>query len=111
MTWRDVCLIARMRITLNGEDVAVTDQLQAYAEYRIFTSIARYASSIRVVKATLRQYPSDRNRFLCLVSVELGPSSRITSRARGLHPNSAIDRAADRMASELSRRVPQHVSS
>jgi ribosomal subunit interface protein len=99
-----------MRITLTGQDVAVADQLQAYAEYRLFTGIARYDSLIRGVSVTIRHDASNRGPFLCLVVIDLGRGGYIKTRARGRHPNAAIDRAANQVASLLSRRAPRHVS-
>jgi len=99
-----------MRIRLTGKDVIITDQLQAYAEYRLFTSLARYGYFIRAVNVTLRPIASKRDAFLCNVVVDSGPSGPIKTGARGPHPNAAIDRAADRIASLLSRRGPKHVS-
>ena len=42
-----------VRIPLTGKDVIITDQLQTYVEYRLFTSIARYQALIREVNVTL----------------------------------------------------------
>lgn len=100
-----------MRIMLTGKDVAVTEQLRAYAEYRMFTSIARYEPLVRAVNVTLRRHTDHQDRFLCLVSLDLSPSGQITTRASAPHPNVAIDRVADRVASLLGQRVPRHVSS
>jgi hypothetical protein len=43
-----------MQFMLTGDGLAVSDQLRAYAEYRFFTRIARYASAVRVVQMTVR---------------------------------------------------------
>ena len=99
-----------MQIRLTGSD-RVRDQFQAYAQYRIFTSIARHEHLVRIANVTVREEASNRERFLCVVSLDLRFSDSITARARGAHPNHAIDRAADRLASLLGRLVPQHVSS
>ena len=99
-----------MQIRVTGSD-RVRDQFQSYAEYRIFTSIARYEHLVRVANVTLREDASNRDPFLCVVSLDLRLSDPITARARGAHPNHAIDRAAERLASLLGRLAPQHVSS
>jgi ribosomal subunit interface protein len=100
-----------MRIVLTGKDVTVTDQLQAYAEYRLFTSIARYETLIRVVHVTIQQDISHRARFLCVIVVDLRSSGQIKAQARGSHPNAVIDRVSGRTASLLSRHVSREVSS
>jgi ribosomal subunit interface protein len=97
-----------MRIPLTGNDVVITNQLQTYVEYRLFTGVARYQALIRGVNVTLRH--SLTGRFLCVVDVDLGPGEQIKIRAFGDHPNAAIDRAADRTSLRLSRRASQHVS-
>jgi ribosomal subunit interface protein len=99
-----------VRIPLTGTDVIITDQLQTYAEYRLFTSIARYQAMIREVHVALEHNRGNRGRFLCVVTVVLGPGEQIKTRAYGPHPNAAIDRAADRTSLRLSRRTSQHVS-
>ena len=100
-----------MRIPLTGKDVIITDQLQTYVEYRLFTSIARYQALIREVNVTLEHNRGNRGRFLCVVAIDLGPGERIKIRAHGAHPTAAIDRAADRTLLRLNRRSSQDVSS
>jgi ribosome-associated translation inhibitor RaiA len=100
-----------MRIPLTGKDVIITDQLQTYVEYRLFTSVAPYQALIRGVNVTLGHNRGNGGRFLCVVAVDLGPGEQIKIRASGAHPNAAIDRAADRTSLWLSRRTSQHVSS
>lgn len=100
-----------MRIGLTGKDVIITDQLQTYVEYRLFTSVARYEALIRGVNVTLGHNPGNSGGFLCVVALDLGLGERIKIRASGAHPNAAIDRAADRTSLRLSRRTSQHVSS
>ena len=99
-----------MRITLTGQDVVVTDQLQAYTEYRFFAGIARYEPLIRTISVAIRLNASNRDAFVCLAVVDLGPTGQIKTRARGRHPNAAIDRVAAQGASRLSRRGPRHRS-
>ena len=100
-----------MRIPLTVKDVIITDQLQTYLEYRLFTSTARYHALIRDVHVTLERHRGNRSRFLCVVTVDLKPTEQIKVRAYGAYPNAAIDRAADRTSLRLSHRTPQHVSS
>jgi len=100
-----------MRILLTGKDVIITDLLQTYVEYRLFTSIARYQSLIRAVHVTLQHNPGNRSQFQCVVAVDLKSGQQFTIRASGAHPNAALERAADRTSLRLSRRTPEHVSS
>jgi len=100
-----------MRIMLSGADFEITDPLRAYAEYRLFRSVARHEPLVTAVDIAVRQYESERDRFLCTVAVALRPAGRIRTQARGPHPGAAIDRAADRTAWLLDRRAQQPVSS
>jgi ribosomal subunit interface protein len=100
-----------MRIPVTGKGVIITDQLQTYVEYRLFTSIARYQALIGGISVTLGHNQRNRGPFLCVVAVDLTSGGQMKIRASGAHPNAAIDRAADRTSLRLSRHNPQHVSS
>ena len=100
-----------MRVQLAGKDLLLTDQLQAYVEYRLFTSVARYEALIRGINVTLGHNARNGGRFLCVVALDLGPGGQIRIRASGAHPNAAIDRAAERTSLRLSHRSSHHVSS
>ena len=100
-----------MRIMLTGKNLDITHQLQAYTEYRFFAAVARYEPLIRSISVMIGQNAGSRDPFVCLVVVDLGRAGQIKTQARGRHPNAAIDRVADRVASLLSRRVSRHVSS
>jgi ribosome-associated translation inhibitor RaiA len=97
-----------MQFMLTGDGLAVSNQLRAYAEYRFFTRIARYASAIRVVQMTVR---CDGDAYFCTAAVDPARAEGFTVQARALHPNAAIDKVADRAARLLSRRDRQPVSS
>jgi ribosomal subunit interface protein len=100
-----------MRILVTSKDVIITDQLQTYVEYRLFTAIARYQAVICGINVALGHNAGHRQRFLCVVMVDLSSGEQIKIRASGAHPNAAIDRAADRMSLRLSHRASPHVSS
>jgi ribosome-associated translation inhibitor RaiA len=97
-----------MHFGLTGNGLAISSQLRAYAEYRFFTSTARYTSSVAVVQMTLRQ---DGDVYSCTAVVDLAPSGTLTIQARAPHPNAAIDSVAERAARLLSRRDFRPVSS
>jgi ribosomal subunit interface protein len=100
-----------MRIMVTGEDLNITNQFRAYTEYRFFAGIARYEPLIRSVNVTIRQITRIRDTFVCLAVVDLWGGTQIKSQARCHNPHAAIDRAVNKVASLLSRRVPRHVSS
>ena len=94
-----------MRINVSGADTAVTDEKRAYAEYRFFTSIAAHVARVRAVDVVVRRDGAKCPPFLCTVTIDLGPSGRIKTQARAVHPIAAMDRAADRAAWLVARRV------
>lgn len=97
-----------MQFRLTGNGLAISNQLRAYAEYRFFTSTARYASGVAVVQMTLRQ---DGDVYFCIAVIDLAPSGALSIQASAPHPNAAIDRVAERAARLLSRRDLRPVSS
>jgi len=97
-----------MQFVLTATGLTISSQLRAYAEYRFFTSIARYATGVRAVHVTLRL---DGGVYRCTATIELASFGPLTIQARAPHPNAAIDLLAERAARLLSRREPQSASS
>jgi ribosome-associated translation inhibitor RaiA len=95
-----------MRIRISSIDTPISNEKRAYAEYRFFTSIAPYETRIEVVDVAVRR-SAVGEQFLCTVAVNLGRDGHIKTQARALHPSAAIDRAADRTAWLIGRRIGQ----
>jgi ribosome-associated translation inhibitor RaiA len=102
--WLERCQIFSMQFVLTGSGLVISHQLRAYAEYRFFTSIARYAAGVDAVHVALRL---DGGVYRCTAAIELASFGPLTIHARAPHPNAAIDRLADRAARLLSRREPR----
>ncbi len=94
-----------MRISLSGAHVSVTDFLRAYVEYRLFTSVARHHAAVARADVHIRHETPGHARFVCTMALDLGRRGRVKTQARGAHPEAAIDRAAERAAWLLDRRV------
>jgi ribosome-associated translation inhibitor RaiA len=93
-----------MRIDVTDIGRTFGRQTRAYAEYRIFASLAQFSEVVREAEVSLT--PAARGRsVVCsvLVGVETGVPVRVT--ARGRHAYDAINRVADR----LGRALRQHV--
>jgi ribosome-associated translation inhibitor RaiA len=99
-----------MRITVSGVNTPVTDEKRAYAEYRFFTSIAPYEAQIRAVDVAVKRDSAATRQFLCTVAIDLRGDGPVKTQARAAHPTAAIDRAADRAAWLVGRRIGRHVS-
>ena len=97
-----------MRIDVIDEDESATAQARAYAEYRLFATLARHARGIRSVRAALHvERNGVTDRATCVVTVVLEPSGSAVARAYGRHVHAAIDRAAGRIGDLINRRSPQ----
>jgi len=99
-----------MRITISGIDTPIADEKRAYAEYRFFTAIAPYEPQVGAVDVVVGRELAARRQFLCTVTVDLGRSGHIKTQARAMHPSAAIDRAADRTARLIGRRIGRDFS-
>ena len=99
-----------MRIRISGHDTPIADEKRAYAEYRFFASIARYEPQVGAVDVVVGQELTARRQFLCTVTVDLGSAGHIKTQARAMQPSVAIDRAADRTAWLIGRRVGRDFS-
>ena len=77
-------------------------QTRAYAEYRIFSSLARFSDVVRAAAISLRPAAKDGS-VVCsvLVGPEVGVPMRVT--ARGRHAHDAINRVAARLGPTLRR--------
>jgi ribosome-associated translation inhibitor RaiA len=79
-------------------------QTRAYAEFRIFSSLAQFSDVVR--EAAVSVTPAARGRsVVCsvLVGLETGVPVRVS--ARGRHAYDAINRVADRLGPALRRHV------
>ena len=99
-----------MRIRISGIDTPTLDEKRAYAEYRFFSAIAPYEPHIAAVDVLVGRELAAGRQFLCAVTVDLGRSGQIKTQARATHPSAAIDRAADRTAWLIGRRIGQDFS-
>jgi ribosome-associated translation inhibitor RaiA len=99
--------------------IAVTDvgrtfgrQTRAYAEYRIFSSLARFSRVVHDVDVSLTSTRlTHGSTALCVVVVTVGDGSRLHVRARGRHAYDAINRAARRIGDALRRHTDIQLSS
>src|SRR3982751_2122785 len=101
--------VNRMRIDVIGTGDSTTPQARAYAEYRLFATLARHTRVIRCVRVVLAH--AERNgsagRVTCAVDLILEPSGSARARAQGPHAFRASDRAAERIADLMARRSPE----
>lgn len=97
-----------MRIEVTGR--AFSTQTRAYAEYRVFSSLARF-SDVRDVKVSLSAPAAGAGTVVCAVAIVVEPGTRARVSARGRHAYDAIDRAAERAGDVLRRHSQVAISS
>jgi hypothetical protein len=101
-----------VRIELR-DDGQFDAQTQAYAEYRVFATLAPLGNMVRHVTVTIAPadpsgaHPVTGARVVCTVSVVTGPGHRAEIRTKGRHPYEAIDRAAARIRKVLLLRTSE----
>jgi ribosome-associated translation inhibitor RaiA len=88
-----------------NDSVGGSEQTRAYAEYRVFASAAPYSRLVREVEVVVSANAGDAPAVLCDVRVQLDSGPRVNVHARGGHAYEAINRAADRVSQQLSKRV------
>ena len=82
-----------MRVYVSSSTAAISPQILAYAEYRIFAALARY-EEVRQARVVLRNEPGGAVK--CSVTIEDASGSTRTS-GKGVQAAAAIDRAAERV--------------
>lgn len=89
--------------------IAVTDigctfgrQTRAYAEYRIFASVARFSDVVHEAGVSLTSKRAG-GAARCVISLTVNDGGRLRVSARGRHVYDAINRAAARIGEELRR--------
>lgn len=93
-----------MRISVTDVRRTFGRQTRAYAEYRIFSSLARFSDVVHDADVSLiATGPTDESRAMCVIAVTVADGSRLQVHARGRHVYDAINRAARRIGDAVHR--------
>jgi ribosome-associated translation inhibitor RaiA len=92
-----------MRIDVIAEGAPMAAAFRAYAEFRLFSTLARHTRAIRSVRVILEHTGIDRET--CVIEVALDPSGSARARGHARHACGAIDRAAERIGQLMNRKV------
>ena len=93
-----------MRIEVTEIGRTFGRQTRAYAEYRIFASLAQFSNVVREAEVSL--VPAARGRsVVCSVTVSVETGATVGVNAHGRHAYDAINRVADRLGRALRRHV------
>lgn len=90
-----------MKIAVTNIGRTFGRQTRAYAEYRVFSSLARFSDVVLDATVYLRPPTVKGRSVVCRVSVTVDRGSRLQVTARGRHPYDAINRAADLIGDAL----------
>jgi ribosome-associated translation inhibitor RaiA len=91
-----------MRISVTDIASAFSRQTAAYAEYRIFSSVARFGDIVHDAGVSLTARRAG-GAARCVVALTINDGGRLRVSARGRHVYDAINRAAERIGEELRR--------
>src|SRR5688500_10385094 len=98
-----------MRISVTDIGCTFGRHTRAYAEYRVFSSLARFSDVVHEAGISLT---SRRGRAArCVVSLTVNDGGRLRVSARGRHVYDAINRAARRIGEEVRRHTDITLSS
>ena len=86
-------------------------QTRAYAEYRVFSSLARFSDVVRDATVSLTPPAVEGQSVECRVAVTIARGTRVRVTARGRHAYDAINRAAQRIGDALQRHTDVALSS
>ena len=92
-----------MQISVIGPAPLMSQQVRAYAEYRLFTRLAPHARSVASVQVTVTSSPAGGGGSVCSVTADLGSCGRVRTRVRRPQMSNAIDVAAENVARAATR--------
>src|SRR5918992_3808373 len=78
-------------------------QTRAYAEYRVFSSLARFSEVVQDATVSLTPPAREGRDVVCRVAVTSTRGAQVRVSARGRHAYDAINRAAQRIGDALRR--------
>lgn len=101
-----------MQIVVTSQAAALEEQTRAYAEYKVFSSLAPRAREIDRVEVVLAERSSSQHgaEIECTVTVHLagGGSEHVNVHTPGAY--AAIDRSAVQIEAAMNRRAARRLS-
>jgi ribosome-associated translation inhibitor RaiA len=103
-----------MRIDVHDTGNQFDEQTRAYAEYRVFSTLATLADSVHEIGVGLARAAdaasTPRDVVVCSVSIRLRSGRQMDVASHAQHPYEAIDRAARQIATVLNSRQDAHTA-
>jgi hypothetical protein len=97
-----------MQIQITGTAPLVTQLVQAYAEYKVFSHLAPLSSRVATVQVVVAEPEEGDGDAVCMITADLGGAGWVRTRAREAHLTRAIDVAAGNVARSAARRLTAH---
>lgn len=94
-----------MQIYVAGVPPLFTQQVRAYAEYRVFSRLAQFARHVEIVQVIVSEAEDEAEGTTCEVTADLGELGSVRTRVRRPQATSAIDVAADNVARAAARKL------
>ena len=94
-----------MEIYVAGVTPLLTQQVRAYAEYKVFSRLAPLARNVAMVQVVVTDGPEGEDGAVCAVTAYLGDAGCVRSRVRRRQATCAIDTAAENVARAAARRL------
>jgi ribosome-associated translation inhibitor RaiA len=91
-----------MRVSVTDTGCTFGRQTRAYAEYRIFSSVARFGGVVHAAEVSLTSQRAVVGAR-CVVALTLDDGGRLQVSSKGRHAYDAINRAAARVGHALQR--------
>lgn len=96
-----------MQIYVTGVTPLLTQQVRAYAEYKVFSKLAPLARSVDTVQVVVTGASEADGGAICVVTADLGDAGCVRTRVRRPQATSAIDAAAENVARAAARRLSE----
>lgn len=86
-------------------------QTRAYAEFRVFSALARFSDVVDDARVSLVRPASAPDFVVCRVQITVNGREPARVAARARNPSDAIDRAASRLGDVMRRQHPLALTS
>lgn len=99
-----------MQISITGPAELTTDQVRAYAEYRVFAALSRFGRLIDRATVTIdREARTEKASVVCVIKIATRDTRVVRCRGSAPHATEAVDCAADRARRALQLRTRDEV--
>jgi hypothetical protein len=101
-----------MTINIHASDPECTQELKAYAEYRVFTSLGPYTACVSAVDVRLSPVNTLRGscRWQCAITAYISRCEPCSIRTAGRFIAESVDRGTERLARKIGEVLSSEVA-